>query len=62
MDADPNLLVRVRNGKYQIVYAFPETTAPSNSKFWSVVNDNGSVFGRNIKAVVVDEVHCAYGW
>jgi superfamily II DNA helicase RecQ len=53
---------KVRDGRYQIVYVFPEMLRPDNTEFWKVVMAPSSKFSKRLLAVVIDEVQCIYNW
>ncbi|KAF8460173.1 P-loop containing nucleoside triphosphate hydrolase protein [Kalaharituber pfeilii] len=60
---DTRLWKRVENGDFSVIYACPEVLLKPGSYFWRhMASNNKCSFIRNLKSIIVDEVHCVWKW
>ncbi|KAI5836695.1 hypothetical protein DFP73DRAFT_488357, partial [Morchella snyderi] len=62
VQARPQALSEVAEGKYRLVYASPEVLVTSGSYFWVHILRRYCKFRDNLLAIAVDEAHVVWGY
>ncbi|KAH0613011.1 uncharacterized protein H6S33_009391 [Morchella sextelata] len=62
IQARPQALREVAEGKYRLVYASPEVLLTSGSYFWVHILRKPCAFRDNLLAIAVDEAHVVWGY